>query len=258
VRDTAPGNSRTGLRTAIHGASTARNPLAGIRLGRILASTLFLLGSSAAKAQVSMDAGLASDNVYRGISLNDEAAAPALNLAWDGQTGWYANAFASSVRFYRHAHSSAQVTADVGFARGSASGTTWELGAIAAVFPGATQYNYAETFVGLLGQDWNARVYFSPDYFGRSRRTLYTEFNYTHPLGKRWRLFGHGGALQYLSHPQTVGGTRLYDIALGTGVRLDRIDLQLRWVDTSRQEFVYPVNGADRGQEWVTSVTFSF
>jgi uncharacterized protein (TIGR02001 family) len=219
---------------------------------------LLLMCAAAAHAQVSFDVGLASDNNYRGASLNDGHAVPLLNLSWDGDSGLYANAFATQARFYRHNHASAQFSADAGYARRTASGLTWEVGAITSVFSGASNYNYSEAFAGLLGERWSARLYFSDDYYGRDRRTAYAEFNYTQPLPKHFRVFAHVGGLRILSGAAPSGDKPMYDAALGAGLRLGRADVQVRWVNTSNRGYLYPVAASGPDRKWVTSVTFGF
>lgn len=207
-------------------------------------------------AQLAIDASLASDNVYRGISLNAGDPAAALNLNWDAGNGWYAAGMASQVHLYHRTQSSAQLSANAGYALRTESGLGWEFGGTATAFADSSGYNYDEAYAGLLGEHWNARVYFSPDYFGRSERTIYAEFNYAHPLHGHLRWFAHAGALHVLSgrHDKIP----LYDLAIGTGARFGAFDLQVQWVDTSRVDYLYPAAAADTRHAWVASLTFSY
>lgn len=218
----------------------------------------FLVHGSFAIAQLSLDASLASDNVYRGISLNAGDPAAALNLTWDAGSGWYVGGMASQVHLYHRTQSSAQISANAGYAFRSDSGLGWEFGGATTAFPDSAHYNYGEVFAGLLGEHWNARLYISPDYFGRSERTIYAEFNTTHPLAEHLRWFAHVGALHGLSGARGNGNVPLYDVAIGTGARFGAFDLQVQWVDTSRLDYLYPAAAADTRHAWVASLTFSY
>ncbi|MGH8041373.1 MAG: TorF family putative porin [Rudaea sp.] len=215
------------------------------------------LPSGKALAQMAAEAGIVSDNIYRGVSLNAGAPAPVLDLSFDGSNGWYVGGSASAVRFYRQYHSSAQIVLDAGYARAAASGIAWEAGATTSVFPDFAIYDYTQVFAGLAADNWNARVYFAPDYFGRHLRTLYAEFDYAHPLGERVRLLAHVGALQELS-ARGGGGTPTFDASLGVGLKLRAVDVRLAWVDRSRVNYLYPVAMGDTRHTWVLSVAWDY
>ena len=230
---------------------------AGRRLRRIVVAWVGVLLSGNALAQMAAEAGIASDNIYRGVSLNAGAPAPVVDLGFDGSAGWYVGGSASAVRFYQQYHSSAQIVLDAGYARATAAGIAWEVGAATSDFPDFAFYNYTQMFAGLAADNWNARVYFAPDYFGRHLRTLYAEFNYAHPLGERVRLLAHVGALQELS-AQTGGNAPTFDTSLGVGVKLRAVDLRLEWVDRSRANYLYPVAMGDTRHRWMLSVAYVY
>ena len=64
-----------------------------------LAATLGGIMPSVARADVAFNVGAVTDYRYRGISLSDDQPAAQLTLVYDAPRGWYAGAFASSVRF---------------------------------------------------------------------------------------------------------------------------------------------------------------
>lgn len=224
---------------------------------RILLVLLGCLLAGNALAQVSAEVSIASDNVFRGISLTENRVAPALDLAFDSSAGWFAGGMASTTQFYGQTHASPEVVVDAGYARAMSSGFTWEAGTTYSIFSNFTFWNYSEIFVGLLSENWNARLYYSPNYFGRQERTLYAEFNYSHALGDRLRLLGHVGALQGSSRFAT-SNPRTLDASLGLGAKLGSISTQLNWVTTNRASFLYPVAFADSRHEWVLSLAYSY
>jgi hypothetical protein len=163
----------------------------------------------------------------------------------------------STTQFYGQTHASAEGILDVGYAQAMSSGLTWEAGATYSIFSNFTFWNYSETFVGLLSENWNARLYYSPNYFGRHERTLYAEFNYSHALGDRLRLLGHVGSLQGSSRFAN-SNPRTLDASLGLGAKLGSVNMQLNWVTTNRASFLYPVAFADSRHEWVLSLAYSY
>ncbi|MGH8124203.1 MAG: TorF family putative porin [Rudaea sp.] len=210
-----------------------------------------------ALAQVSAEVSIASDNVFRGISLTENRAAPAVDLAFDGSAGWFVGGMASTTQFYGQTHTSPEAVVDAGYAQVTSSGLTWEAGATYSIFSNFAFWNYSEAFVGLLSENWNARLYYSPDYFGRRERTLYAEFNYSHALGDRLRLLSHLGALQGSSRFAT-SNPRTLDASLGLGAKLGSVNMQLKWVTRNRGSLLYPVAFADSRHEWVLSLAYSY
>jgi uncharacterized protein (TIGR02001 family) len=204
-------------------------------------------------AQISGQASIASDNTFRGVSLNDERPTASLELDYDSPDGWFVAGLATQARLFTQRSASAQFIADAGYAHTLASGLTWELGATRYSFPKVSFYNYTEVFAGLSSHNWNARLYYAPDYFGRNRRTLYAEFNYVQPLDARWRLLGHLGYLRDGLGGQTLD-IRTLDASAGLGAKIASFDIQLKWVATNRPTYFYPVATADGRSEWVASV----
>jgi uncharacterized protein (TIGR02001 family) len=216
-----------------------------------------VLPAHVALAQVSAEVSVATDNEYRGVSLNDKQPAPAVDLAYDSSAGWFAGTFASQVRFYAQDHSSLEMMVDAGYARKTASGLSWELGATSSIFPDFAFYNYSEVFAGLSSNDWSARVYYAPDYFGRNWRTLYAEFNYAHPLSEHLRLLGHVGILQG-TFKTTNASAHTLDASVGIAAKLADFNIQLAWAATNRANYLYPVMVSDTRHEWVLSIAYSY
>lgn len=210
-----------------------------------------------ALAQVSGEVSVSSDNEFRGFSLNDNRPAPAAELNFDSSAGWFASGFASEVRFFSQASPSAEIALDVGYAQSINSGLTWELGATSYIFPNFTFYNYNEFFAGLLSNNWSTRLYVAPNYFGRSRQTVYAEFNYSQPLDDHFRLLGHVGALQGGFQPGNTNA-RTFDTSVGLGAKLNNVDLRLNWVAANHQNYLYPVMMAVSRSEWLLTVAYLY
>ena len=63
-----------------------------------------------------------------------------------------------------------------------------EAGGDYSAFAGSSGFNYGEVFVGGATENLNARIYYSPRYFGQSSNAVYGEVNVTQPLIERVRL----------------------------------------------------------------------
>lgn len=216
--------------------------MSGSRPSRCASAAFGLLCASVAQAQLAIDLGLASDNEFRGNSLSRGDPVASFSLDADSRAGWFAGAFVSQAHFshYSYNRSGPQVVADAGFAHAIQAGWSWEAGVTSSMFPNASGYDYHEFFAGLANIDWSMRLYISPDYYGRGFHSQYVEFDYTHPLGERFRLLTHVG-VQHASVPLADASTTTYDARLGVATQWRRLGIQLNWVDTNRVSYAEPV-----------------
>jgi len=210
-----------------------------------------------ARAQFAAQVGVASDYIYRGVSLNDGRPTPTASASYDAPAGWFVGGQVAETRFYGGHGSEPLWVADAGYAHALTSRLSWEVGATYSIFTHFAYWNYAETFAGISAQNWNLRLYYAPNYFGRQRRSTYLEFNLTHPLGEHLRLIGHLGAQH--SEPARGGSDDLvFDASLGAGAKFERFDLQLLWIAASHANSVYPVPSSDGRRHWLLSAACAF
>ncbi|RZJ09989.1 MAG: hypothetical protein EOP39_09900 [Rubrivivax sp.] len=207
---------------------------------------LALLGLAAipAHADIGATLSLQSDARERGVSYSDNRPGAQLGLSWDGAAGWYAGASLTRARF-----GSVAGGADGAWLRGYAGrvvelqpGLDGEAGIVLHRYPSGSRYDYAEAYVGLLGERWNARLHHAPDHYGSGQRATYGEFNLRWPLVDAVAAVGHVGVLR--SHgeahwpAQTYTGhhgpTRI-DLRAGASWQWgERVEIQLTWVSVSR------------------------
>lgn len=242
--------------------------------GRTLAISLVPLStfmlmhaiSTPALAQVSATIAADSDYRYRGVSLSDSKPSVRLTLNYDAPDDWYAGASATRVE-PTHGDRYAQILGYGGYLIRADAAHHIEVGASYSHFTGDSTYDFAEAYVGLLGERWSARVYYAPNYFGRHSQSAYAELNSHHLLNERTRLFGHVGVLAPLRESRNPDGapsssngdarkTRL-DLRLGAGFAHSDWDLQLAWVAASRGG-PYPAIYGGRRNAWVASASYSF
>lgn len=216
-----------------------------------------LLCAFEACAQVSGSFALVSDYRFRGVSLSDGRPAAQLGVAYDHADGWYAGAFASSVRFGPRAGPDAQVLSYFGYARRLRSGLSWDLGAGYAAFTGRFDYDYPEFHVGLASERLGARISYAPRYFGEDAAVVYAQVDGAHELSERLRLLGHLG----WTRRDDAGATGFrwrqprLDARIGIGLTLRGCDLQLAWVTGRGEAGRSAAAGRSDRSTWVVSVS---
>jgi uncharacterized protein (TIGR02001 family) len=187
------------------------------------------LAPFAAAGQFSGSLSLESEYRYRGVSFSNERPDLRLTLAYDHASGVYLGASVTRVQFpYGEPGPALQVyagtTGDIGAA------WRWEAGATSFHFKNDADYDYAEAFVGVLGDQGSLRLYMTPDYYGIGAHTAYLEFSWGWPLASDLRLFAQGGAL----HRSGTSGVHL-DGRIGTAWQAGAVEWQLAWLAAQRR-----------------------
>ncbi|MGH8822476.1 MAG: TorF family putative porin [Rhodoferax sp.] len=228
---------------------------------RAAVAALLLACTTVAQAQLAGTVGVDSDYRFRGVSLSDSNPAVRLGASYDAANGWYGGVSGTGVALVQ-GQRYGQLSGYLGYVKRGARGLDWELGSTASHFVGSAHDDYAEAYAGLLGERWNLRLYYSPNYFASGVQTVYAELNADVKLNTRLRLFSHVGALAAVGgHAvglteagNSLGSVRT-DARAGIGIAIDPVDLQLAWAGASRGG--PPVYGARRGA-WVLSLSWSF
>jgi uncharacterized protein (TIGR02001 family) len=230
-------------------------PTAGLRAA--LCPSLFL-ACGVAFAQVGGNIAFLSDYRYRGVSLSKDEPTLRLSVGYDDPGGWFGGASLTGVMLFRPRWQ-AQVLGYAGYAGRLSDRLGWEAGATGVHFDTDSRYDYCEIFTGLSGERWNARLHYSPDYFGSGARTAYSEFNVGLPISALTRATAHIGALMWLGGTPPIEGGRLnFDGSLGLAVARDAWEVQLAWVAGARST-VYPiVYGRASRSALVLSASLSF
>jgi uncharacterized protein (TIGR02001 family) len=190
-----------------------------------------MMAAQAAHGQASASMILASEYSVRGVSLSDGRLAPQLSVAYDGEQGWYAGAFAAPRVSLAQRSDVTELIVYGGFARRLASGLTWEAGMSSASFQHAAEYNYREFYAGVAADRVSARIYLAPAYYGYGGRIVYAELNGFYPLGERFKLLGHAGTLHGLRGPAATARDRV-DLRLAIGMDTGAWNIQLAWLST--------------------------
>jgi uncharacterized protein (TIGR02001 family) len=232
------------------------------RLARTLCLAACALAPPHARCQLAFSASAVSDYRFRGASLSDGDPVPQLGLAYDAPSGVFLGAFVSAARL-RNTRANAQAVLYAGLARRIGPALSWEAGVSDARFQRAGNYNYHEVFAGLSGERVNARLYYSPRYFGVGGRSVYAELGATYPLGGRIDFVGHAGYLHPFEreqrglYPQYTQAARA-DLRLGVSGTYEAWSAQLAWVATRQNTALYAGGATEAARALVLSTTRSF
>lgn len=209
------------------------------RLRRIIGLTcclaaLLLAGPAPVHAQVGGSLSLQSDARYRGVSMNDGRPQAQASVSYDAPDGWYGGALLARWRFDAQRRSPV-LLAYLGRVQPLTTGIDADAGLTLTHFDSLPGYDYAEAYAGLVAQRWNARISYSPSYFGRGRHSMYTEFGVNWPMTPSLQWFVHAGALRGAgSTGRSLHGPTRLDLRTGAALRLERWEFQLAWVSASR------------------------
>ena len=132
---------------------------------------------------------------YRGVSLSHNDPAAQAAIVYDDPQGWYAGAFASTVRIGNPTANEVQGIFFAGYARTMPFGATFEAGIVYSGFTGPTSYAYPEVMLGATYDRINARMHYSANYYGRGADAFYGELNAAHRLFEHVQVVAHVGAL---------------------------------------------------------------
>lgn len=206
------------------------------RLACLTALSASLL-TGAARADVGATLSLQSDARERGLSYSGNRPSAQFSLVWDGEAGWYAGALLTRARFDAEHHGT-WLRAYAGRVAALLPGLDGEAGLLLNRFENLSRYDFAEAYVGLLGERWNLRLHHAPNYYGSGQRSVYGEFNLRWPIGRDVAAFGHVGRLNghgaAAAYAQPQGSVRV-DQRVGASWQLGQgCELQLAWVAASR------------------------
>jgi uncharacterized protein (TIGR02001 family) len=228
-----------------------------VRWGRGLAAVVAVLVFTApARAQLGATVGVDSDYRYRGVSLSGSKPSPRLTVNYDAAERWYAGASATRAML-TGSDTYTQLLGYAGWSTPAFASTSVELGLDGSHFAGISGYDFAEAYVGLLGERWSARLYFAPNYYGRHVQTAYAELNTYLALDEHSRVFAHFGVLHPLHGAVGEADRTRGDISLGAALVWRAWDLHLAWVAATHGG-PYPAVYGGRPSALVAGVSFAF
>lgn len=187
-----------------------------------------LLAAGSAGAQVTGTVTATSDYDFRGFSQSAEDPALQGSVDWAHDSGFYAGLWGSNVDFGDEAETDFEVDAYIGFAGGDEEGFTFDTGLVYySYWPDDDDVNYAEVFFGGAYNVFDAKFWYSDDYFGVGESAYYIEGNLTFELPQGIGLGVHAGLSDGDAFEESVT-----DYALSVTYTISHIDLELKYVDT--------------------------
>ncbi|MCH7551501.1 MAG: hypothetical protein IIA35_07375, partial [Proteobacteria bacterium] len=198
---------------------------AGLTAGVIAATPVMAAEDSKAliPGDFSANVGVFSDYTFRGTSQtgNEPALQGGIDYSIDtgaNGIGLYLGTWGSNVDFADGDEASSEVDLYAGWSGAlGKSKVTLDIGGIYYLYPGAADaldYDFYEIYAGLSGDfgaaSANAKVSYSPDYFGGSGDGTYAELGIDVPLGKYFTLNLHVGH-QWIDENATFGADDYFD-----------------------------------------------
>lgn len=178
---------------------------------------------------------LISDYLYRGISQTDEGPALQGSLTLATDSGWYASAWGSNIKFGK-----GSMELDISAGRSFAVAQDWtvDLGLMQYRYPkgdnSTDQFNFIEGYGKLLYKDWTFGLALTDDYFGAGvGKFWYLSADWNQQLTEQLQLQWHLGynkfanALEFKNFlaSATEDGSGYTD----WGVKLNTTQLGLNW-----------------------------
>jgi uncharacterized protein (TIGR02001 family) len=223
---------------------------------RLVAAVAFATLAESAPAQVSGSVGLDSDYRYRGVSLSRSEPSARATVNYDAPERWYAGALATRAAL-TPSDTYTQLSGYAGWTTLPSDGRSLEIGLDGAHFPGVAGYDFAEAYAGVVAERWSARVYYSPNYYGRRTQIAYLESNVYPPIDRQLRLFAHVGALIPLAGASGDAAKTRFDASVGAGIALGQWDVHLAAVGATSGG-PYPAVYSGRHATVVVGVAVSF
>lgn len=198
-----------------------------------LAAGVALMAAGVANAgEFSMTVTATSDYDFRGVT--QTAGGPAIqgSIDWAADNGLYVGAWASNVDFGRCCDESVELDLYAGFAGGDEEGLTFDVGALYYSYPGADDLDYPEVFAGIAYGMFDAKVWYSWDFFALDKSAYYVEGNLGIPLPADFGLSLHVGYNDGEAFDEP-GYSAYFDYSVGVSKAIGNWELELKWVDGS-------------------------
>jgi hypothetical protein len=166
-------------------------------------AVLACAAASTAQAQFSGVVGIDSDNRYRGLGTDEPGPVLRLGATLDLPPGPYASL---SALWRTHDGGLANADGMVGWSgrwsdieplRAVDAAWGWDVAAHRRQYGDNPDYDFNEAMIGLLGPHFNARVWWSPHYYGQAYPGWYLDLNAWHEIGEHLVVFAHVGRLAY-------------------------------------------------------------
>lgn len=191
--------------------------------------------AGAANADVTATVTAASEYDLRGISQSAQDPAIQASVDYSHGSGLYLGAWGSNVDFGPGSDPSVEIDLYGGLKRSLDSGLGFDVGGIYYTYHGSPSpgINYVELYAGASYQWFSSKLFYSPDFGGKSTagntEAWYLTGDAVIPLPKDFSLLLHAG-YSFGDYWKNLADEYI-DYAAGIGYTLGRFSLALKWVD---------------------------
>ena len=206
-----------------------------MRLSHGLATLAMLASASIAHAEISGTLTAVSDYNWRGITQTSGDPALQGSIDWEGETGFYAGAWASNVDFGDCCDEEIEVDVYTGFRGGE--DVTWDVGLIYYWYPGADDLDFPEIYAAVGWEFLTGKISYSNDFGNSDESAFYYEVN------GDWELPANFGANAHFGYSDGDAIDAFYedsyfDWSVGVTYTLENFDFGLKYVDGSDLEIL--------------------
>lgn len=203
---------------------------------RVMPIVLCLLALPAA-AEFSATITGVSDYDFRGVSQSAEDAALQGSIDFEHESGLYAGIWGSQIDFGDCCDEDIELDYYAGFYGEVREGFEYDVGLIYYDFPGTnTDLDYAEIYFGGIWNQFDAKLWYTNDFFAIDESAYYLEGNYSfdlpHEFGVRLHLgYTDGDALDS-DFADDTGLESYLDYSIALSRAFGRFEASLMYVDT--------------------------
>jgi uncharacterized protein (TIGR02001 family) len=199
----------------------------------LVASVALAVAGVANAGDLSMTVTATSDYDFRGVTQTAQDPALQLSVDWAAENGLYVGAWGSNVDFGDCCDENVELDLYAGFAGGDEEGLTYDVGGVYYMYPGADDLDYPEIYAGVAYGMFDAKLWYSWDFFALDEDAYYIEGNMNVPLPAEFGLALHVGYSDGTVFDDFEGYESYFDYSVGITRSFGGFDFELKWVDGS-------------------------
>lgn len=193
-----------------------------------------LFAAAPANAEISSEVEIKSDDRFRGRSLSDGEPVIDADISVDLPSGLYAGGSATVILTGKDRAGFQAADGFFGYATRIDRNMTLDIGVAGYVFSerysGNANDQYAEIYAGVSSGGFAAYIHYTPNYFDKSVPVIYSDLNFTRPVGFNFIVKAHAGLLTQTAGRARLGGkSRRYDTRLALSRPIFGLEAEIGW-----------------------------
>lgn len=190
------------------------------------------VNTPAGDLDVTMNAGLFSDYIYRGVSQTQGKAAIQGGLDIAHESGLYTGVWASNVDFGPASDASTEFDYKLGFKGDLTDDVSYDLGWVKYDYPDASALDFSEYYGNLTAYDVTLGLAYSND-FAKDNSTLYSSIGYVYTLPLEIGLSLRYGHYDFKDATFASGDESYNDWSIGLSKTCMGLNFGVTYTDTS-------------------------